>query len=88
MKYFGDIPKAVLESRATKNSSKPPVLEQAAAVLVNKLKLEPNGNFLWKCGRWVPASLNDIMRAANRELEAQGEPQITNNPAWVVKYGE
>ena len=67
-------------------SSKLSTLERAIeAIGANNVKFTDGGNFLWIQGRWQPASLTDIMRAANRSLVKQARPQITNNPAWVVR---
>lgn len=87
MKHHDEISARQYESRQIRNTAKPTVIERAVeAIGCSNVRFEQHGNFLWMYGRWVPASLNDIMRAANRALAADGKPQILNNPAWVVQH--
>jgi hypothetical protein len=63
---------------------RPSVFDRACRILGDNLRLDARVNYLWTNGRWVPASLDDIMRRANERLKSTGQPQIINNPAWVI----
>jgi hypothetical protein len=63
---------------------RPSVFDQACRLLRDNLREEPRGYFLWTNGRWMPASLDDIMRRANEHRKRMGHPQFTGKPEWAV----
>jgi hypothetical protein len=43
------------------------------------------GHWIWSGGNWTgPFKLPEFIREANIRLKAQGRPQISANPTWVV----
>jgi hypothetical protein len=43
------------------------------------------GHEFWEMGRWNgPFKLIPFIREANIRLHAQGKPQITGNPNWII----
>lgn len=89
MKYFGGLPPHLHSQKQAVSANKRSVIEIAGDVLgVGRVRFEHDKNLLKINGKWVPSSINDIMRAANRKLASEGKRQIINNPEWVVRYGE
>jgi hypothetical protein len=62
----------------------PSVFDQACRLLRDNLRQEPHCNYLWTNGRWVHASLDEIMRRANEYLKSMGRPQFTGKRDWVI----
>jgi hypothetical protein len=63
---------------------KPSVFDQACRLLRDNIRLDPHVTYLWTNGRWMPASLDDVMRRANEQLKRLGRQQFTQKPEWRV----
>jgi hypothetical protein len=63
---------------------RPSCFDRACRILGDNLRRDPDKNYLWTDGRWVPASLDEIMRRANQQLKAFGRPQFTNKREWII----
>jgi hypothetical protein len=64
---------------------RPSVIAIAKGVLGDNLTIEHRGRYLlWRMGRWCPVNLDDVMRATNCRLKAEGRAQIELNPMWLV----
>jgi len=73
-----------------KRPPRPSVIEIARNVIGREnLRFEVNGAYyVWEMGAWRgPLKLDALMRAANSRLRAQGRPQISINPSWLIKEG-
>jgi hypothetical protein len=63
---------------------RPSNFDIACRLLRGYLREEPRGYFLWTNGRWVPASLDDIMLRANQLLKSMGRPQLAGKAEWMA----
>jgi len=63
---------------------RPSDFDIAKRLLRDNLSEELRGYLLWTDGRWVPASIDDIMRRANIVRKRSGQPQFNGKLSWVV----
>jgi hypothetical protein len=62
---------------------RPSCFDLACRILRDNIRQEPHCNYLWTGGRWVPATLDDIMQRANARLKSLGRQQFTGKASWI-----
>jgi hypothetical protein len=76
---------STLLSKIPQRQPRPNVIAIAKGVLQDDLRIEPGARYLLRyAGTWRPVILDEVMRATNRRLKAEGRRQITINSLWVV----
>ena len=63
---------------------RPSDFEKACRLLGDVLRQRPHANFLWTAGRWLPATIDDIMRRANERLKSVDGEQFKGKSSWLV----
>jgi hypothetical protein len=66
-----------------KEIEKPSDFDQACHILRDVLRKEWHANLLWQNGRWVNATVDDIMTAANVRRKQAGLPQFGGKLSWL-----
>jgi hypothetical protein len=75
---------AAYERKVLAKISKPTFTDIAKHTLGDNVRFDANANYLWTNGRWLPATVTDIMRRVNTVRKRDGFKQIDNNHAWIV----
>lgn len=75
---------SVYQRAALMEFEKPSTLQLAINALQGDVKVTDQEMLLRRGDKFVPSSLNDVMRAANHQRLKMGLQQIDRNPLWRV----
>jgi hypothetical protein len=64
---------------------RPSDFEIACRILREVLRRDAHCNYLWTNGRWVHATVDDIMCRANEYRKRMGHSQFTGKPEWIAQ---
>ena len=68
----------------TEIPERPSAFDMTCRILRDVIRLDAKVNYLWTDGRWQPATLDEIMRRANRRRKSLGHPQFTGKKEWIA----